>query len=198
MSNEDAAELSVEVVVGNTRDSLFVLDVLYEAMAGQRPEVTVADTASYSDVVVGALTLAGFAYSPQLADLPLRRCGAIERTADYEAFRDAARGSTGAGPNGTGKPSRGSPAPSTPAHSMRPVPGPHSAVSRPEGRGPARRCRPCLVTGPCGASRAGRCAYRRGGRDLGHVMRLRALSGVGAGQPPGDARLVRARRRFSG
>ncbi|GGQ91223.1 hypothetical protein GCM10010195_53900 [Kitasatospora griseola] len=30
----------------------------------------VDDTASYSDIVFGLLTLAGFAYAPQLADLP--------------------------------------------------------------------------------------------------------------------------------
>ncbi|MEV5283593.1 Tn3 family transposase [Streptomyces sp. NPDC051994] len=30
-------------------------------------------TASYSDIVFGLLTLAGFAYAPQLADLPSRK-----------------------------------------------------------------------------------------------------------------------------
>lgn len=52
----------------------------------------VTDTASYSDIVFGLLTLAGFAYAPQLADLPDQKMWRIDRTADYGAFQDAARG----------------------------------------------------------------------------------------------------------
>lgn len=49
-------------------------------------------TASYSDIVFGLLTLAGFACAPQLADLPDQKMWHIDRTADYGAFQDAARG----------------------------------------------------------------------------------------------------------
>jgi Tn3 transposase DDE domain len=55
-------------------------------------ELIVTDTASYSDIVFGLLTLAGFAYAPQLADLPDQKMWRIDRTADYGAFTDAARG----------------------------------------------------------------------------------------------------------
>ncbi|MET4921358.1 Tn3 family transposase [Streptomyces sp. PSRA5] len=52
----------------------------------------VTDTASYSDIVFGLLTLAGFTYAPQLADLPEQKMWRIDRTADHGAFQDAARG----------------------------------------------------------------------------------------------------------
>jgi TnpA family transposase len=52
----------------------------------------VTDTASYSDIVFGLLASAGFAYPPQLADLPDRKMWRIDRMAGYGAFRDAARG----------------------------------------------------------------------------------------------------------
>jgi TnpA family transposase len=69
-----------------------VLDVLYDRDGGKRPEMIVTDTASYSDIVFGLLTLAGFAYAPQLADLPDQKMWRIDRTADYGAFQEAARG----------------------------------------------------------------------------------------------------------
>jgi hypothetical protein len=52
----------------------------------------VTDTASYSDIVFGLLTLAGFAYAPQLADLPDQKMWRIDRTADYGAYQEAVRG----------------------------------------------------------------------------------------------------------
>jgi TnpA family transposase len=75
MINDQAAGLGGKVVAGTPRDSLYVLDVLYDRDGGRRPEMIVTDTASYSDIVFGLLTLAGFAYAPQLG-----------------AFQDAARG----------------------------------------------------------------------------------------------------------
>ncbi|GAA4235366.1 hypothetical protein FHR32_003263 [Streptosporangium album] len=45
----------------------------------------VTDTASYSGIVFGLLTLAGFAYAPQPADLPDQKMWRIDRTADYGA-----------------------------------------------------------------------------------------------------------------
>ncbi|NUP42672.1 MAG: Tn3 family transposase [Streptomyces sp.] len=92
MINDQAAGLGGKVVAGTPRDSLYVLDVLYDRDGGRRPEMIVTDTASYSDIVFGLLTLAGFAYAPQLADLPDQTMWRIDRTADYGAFRDAARG----------------------------------------------------------------------------------------------------------
>ncbi|MFF8653793.1 Tn3 family transposase [Streptomyces huasconensis] len=92
MINDQAAGLGGKVVAGTPRDSLYVLDVLYDRDGGKRPEMIVTDTASYSDIVFGLLTLAGFAYAPQLADLPDQKMWRIDRTADHGAFQDAARG----------------------------------------------------------------------------------------------------------
>ncbi|MFC6883812.1 MULTISPECIES: Tn3 family transposase [Actinomadura] len=79
-------------MAGIPRDSLYVPDVLYKRDGGKRPEMIVPETASYSDIVFGFLTLAGFAYAPQLTDLPDQGMWRIDRTADYGAFQDAARG----------------------------------------------------------------------------------------------------------
>ncbi|MGW7817889.1 Tn3 family transposase [Streptomyces puniciscabiei] len=92
MINDQAAGLGGKVVAGTPRDSLYVLDVLYDRDGGKRPEMIVTDTASYSDIVFGLLTLAGFAYAPQLADLPDQKMWRIDRAADYGAFQHAARG----------------------------------------------------------------------------------------------------------
>ncbi|MCX4750311.1 Tn3 family transposase [Kitasatospora sp. NBC_01287] len=90
--NDQAAGLGGKVVAGTPRDSLYVLDVLYDRDGGKRPEMIVTDTASYSDIVFGLLTLAGFTYAPQLVDLPDQKMWRIDRSADYGAFQDAARG----------------------------------------------------------------------------------------------------------
>lgn len=92
MINDQAAGLGGKVVAGTPRDSLYVLDVLYDRDGGKRPEMIVTDTASYSDIVFGLLTLAGFMYAPQLADLPDQKMWRIDRSAVYGAFQDAARG----------------------------------------------------------------------------------------------------------
>lgn len=79
-------------MAGTPRDSLYVLDVRYHRDGGKRPEMIVTDTASYSHIVFGLLTLAGFAYAPQSADLPDQKMWRIDRAVDYGAFQDAARG----------------------------------------------------------------------------------------------------------
>jgi hypothetical protein len=47
MVNDQAAGLGGKVVAGTPRDSLYVLDVLYDRDGGRRPEMIVTDTASY-------------------------------------------------------------------------------------------------------------------------------------------------------
>lgn len=91
MINDQAAGLGGKVVAGTPRDSLYVLDVLCDRDGGKRPEMIVTDTASYSDIVFGLLTLDGLAYAPQLSDLPDQKMWRIDRSADYGAFQDAAR-----------------------------------------------------------------------------------------------------------
>ncbi|MFD4190516.1 Tn3 family transposase [Amycolatopsis thermoflava] len=92
MINDQAAGLGGKVVAGTPRDSLHVLDVLYDRDGGQKPQMIVTDTASYSDIVFGLLTLAGFSYAPQLADLPDQKLWRINTRADYGPFATAARG----------------------------------------------------------------------------------------------------------
>ncbi len=79
-------------MAGTPRDSLHVLDVLYDRDGGKRPETVVTDTASYSDIVYGLLTLTGFNYAPQLADLPDQKLWRIDTRADYGPFNAVARG----------------------------------------------------------------------------------------------------------
>ncbi len=92
MINDQAAGLGGKIVAGTPRNSLYVLDVLYDRDGGRRPEMIVTDTASYSDIVFGLLTLAGYTYAPRLADLPDQKMWRVDRSADYGAFTDAARG----------------------------------------------------------------------------------------------------------
>jgi len=117
MINDQAAGLGGKIVAGTPRESLYVLDVLYDRDGGKRPEMIVTDTASYSDIVFGLLT-PGYTYAPQLVDLPDQKMWRIDRSADYGAFRmRPAAGSTSPGSTGTGRTSCGSSAPSTPAPS---------------------------------------------------------------------------------
>lgn len=92
MLNDQASGLGGTVVAGTPRDSLHVLDVLYDRDGGTPPEMLVTDTASYSDIVFGLLTLAGWTYAPQLADIPDQKLWRIDTRADYGPFNHAARG----------------------------------------------------------------------------------------------------------
>nr|WP_275937227.1 Tn3 family transposase [Streptosporangium subroseum] len=66
--------------------------MLYDRDGGKRPEMIVTDTAGYSDIVYGLLTLAGFSYAPQLADLPDQKLWRIDPRADYGPLQQIARG----------------------------------------------------------------------------------------------------------
>nr|WP_211212959.1 Tn3 family transposase [Actinopolyspora mortivallis] len=91
MLNDQASGLGGTVVAGTPRDSLHVLDVLYDRDGGRPPEMLVTDTASYSDIVFGLLTLAGWTYAPQLADIPDQKLWRIDPKVDYGPFNHAAR-----------------------------------------------------------------------------------------------------------
>lgn len=52
----------------------------------------VTDEGSYSDIVFGLVTLLGFDYRPQLADLPDAKLWRIDLAADYGPLNTAARG----------------------------------------------------------------------------------------------------------
>lgn len=80
------------VVSGTPRDSLHLVDLIYSQDGGPRPDVIITDTGSYSDVVFGLVTLLGFDYRPQLADLPDAKLWRINPGADYGALDATARG----------------------------------------------------------------------------------------------------------
>ena len=90
--SDQAVGLAARVVSGAPRDSLHMIDVAFGQDHGQRPDVLIADTGSYSDLVFGLATLLGIEYRPELADLPDQRTWRIDRDADYGPLNTAARG----------------------------------------------------------------------------------------------------------
>jgi TnpA family transposase len=70
MINDQAAGIAGKVVAGTVRDSLHMVDVWYSQDGGQRPDIIVSDTDSYSDLVFGLVSLLGGEYRPALADVP--------------------------------------------------------------------------------------------------------------------------------
>lgn len=92
MVNDQAAGLASRVVAGTPRDTLHLLDVLYNQDGGLAPDIIVTDEGSYSDLIFGLVHLLGRQYRPQLADVPDHRLWRIDRTADYGPLDTAARG----------------------------------------------------------------------------------------------------------
>jgi hypothetical protein len=92
MIKDQAAGLGARVAAGTPRDSLYVLDVLYDREGARRPEMIVTDTASYNDIVFRLLTLAESTYVPQLADPANQKMWRVDHATDCDAFQDAARG----------------------------------------------------------------------------------------------------------
>ena len=56
-----------------------MLDVIFGQDHGQRPDVLVADSGSYSDLVFGLSSLLDIEYRPELADLPDQRTWRIDK-----------------------------------------------------------------------------------------------------------------------
>ena len=92
MLNDQGAGTGAKVVSGTERDSLHMIDVIFSQDGGQRPDIIVADTGSYSDLVFGLVELLDMEYRPALADLPDQRLWRIDAHADYGALNTAARG----------------------------------------------------------------------------------------------------------
>jgi len=90
--SDQAVGLAAKVVSGAPRDSLHMIDVIFSQDQEQRPEVLIADTGSYSDLVFGLSSLLDVEYRPELADLPDQRTWRIDRDADYGPLNTAARG----------------------------------------------------------------------------------------------------------
>jgi len=93
MINDHAMGLGARVVSGTVRDSLHVIDVIHNQDGGQRPDIIVTDTASYSDLVFGLLQLLDYSYRPELADMPDQKMWSTTRPpAAYGPLSTAARG----------------------------------------------------------------------------------------------------------
>jgi TnpA family transposase len=92
MISDQAVGLAGQVVSGTPRDTLHVVDLVYDPDGGPRPEVLITDQGSYSDIVFGIVTLLGFDYRPVLADLPDTKLWRIDPGACYGSVDRAARG----------------------------------------------------------------------------------------------------------
>lgn len=92
MLNDQGSGLGARVVSGTPRDSLHMIDVVFSQDGGQRPDIIVADTGSYSDLVFGLVALLDMEYRPALADLPDQRGWRIDAHADYGPLNTVARG----------------------------------------------------------------------------------------------------------
>jgi TnpA family transposase len=92
MINDQAAGLGGRVVQGTIRDSLHMIDVWFSQDGGQRPDIIVTDTGSYSDLIFGLVSLLGGEYRPALADIPDQKGWRISPSADYGPLSTFARG----------------------------------------------------------------------------------------------------------
>ena len=93
MITDQAVGLAGKVVSGAPRDSLHMIDVAFSQDHGQRPDILIADTGSYSDLVFGLCQPARpIEYRPDLADMPDQRSWRVDRAADYGPLNTAARG----------------------------------------------------------------------------------------------------------
>ena len=92
MINDQAAGIAGKVVGGTIRDSLHMIDVWYSQDGGQRPDIIVSDTGSYSDLVFGLVSLLGGEYQPALADILDQKDWRVSATADYGPLNTFARG----------------------------------------------------------------------------------------------------------
>ena len=92
MISDQAVGLAGKVISGTPKDTLHVVDLIYNPDGGPRPEVLITDQGSYSDVVFGIVTLLGFDYRPVLADLPDAKLWRINPSADYGTLDKTARG----------------------------------------------------------------------------------------------------------
>ncbi|GAA2680584.1 hypothetical protein GCM10010412_064850 [Nonomuraea recticatena] len=79
------------VVPGTLRDSLFILDALFNLDGGPKPETVVTDNASYSDIVFGLFAICGYQFSPRIADLADTRLWRTNTAASYGPLEHMSR-----------------------------------------------------------------------------------------------------------
>jgi TnpA family transposase len=80
------------VVPGTLRDSIFVLEGLLEQQTGLNPVETMTDTAGTSDIIFGLFWLLGYQFSPRLADAGEAVFWRVDKSANYGALDELARG----------------------------------------------------------------------------------------------------------
>ena len=80
------------VVPGTLRDSIFVLEGLLEQQTGLNPVEIMTDTAGTSDIIFGLFWLLGYQFSPRLADAGEAVFWRVDKSANYGALDDLARG----------------------------------------------------------------------------------------------------------
>jgi TnpA family transposase len=78
-------------VPGTLRDSLVLLAVVLEQQTQLQPTQIMTDTGAYSDVVFGLFRLAGYRFSPRIADVGGARFWRIDPHADYGPLNSVAR-----------------------------------------------------------------------------------------------------------
>jgi hypothetical protein len=81
-----------KVVSGTARDSFHIIDVIFSQDGGQRPDIIVADTGTYSDLVFGLVQLLGMEYRPALANLRDQRSWRTKGHGDCGLLNAVARG----------------------------------------------------------------------------------------------------------
>jgi TnpA family transposase len=82
MLSDQGAGLGAKVMSGTPRDTLHLIDVVFSQDGWQRPDIIVADTGSYSDLVFGLVQLLGMEYRPALADMPDQRGWRVDAHAE--------------------------------------------------------------------------------------------------------------------
>ncbi|ABP42359.1 transposase (plasmid) [Yersinia pestis subsp. microtus bv. Caucasica] len=80
------------VVPGTLRDSIFVLEGLLEQQTGLNPVEIMTDTGGTSDIIFGLFWLLGYQFSPRLADAGEAVFWRVDKSANYGALDELARG----------------------------------------------------------------------------------------------------------
>lgn len=83
LMSDQYSGLNAITVPGTLRDSLLLLAVVLKQQTDLQPTQIMTDTGAYSDLVFGLFRLAGYRFSPRLADVGATRFWRINQQADY-------------------------------------------------------------------------------------------------------------------
>ncbi|MBB4914904.1 Tn3 family transposase [Streptosporangium saharense] len=79
------------VMPGTLRDSLGILDAVFNLDGPARPEIVITNIASYSDLVFGLFAICGYQFSPRIADISDARLWRFDLGADYGPLEPVSR-----------------------------------------------------------------------------------------------------------